>query len=110
LDQVKLLLLMQPQRYSTEISKVGQIGTLLTSIARAWFFGPLNEQDLPLLENFEAFMEEFAIITFGDVNKTRMVDRKTRKLQQGNHPASTNAFEFRHLSCDVDWESCMALV
>ena len=68
---------MQPQRYSTKISKVGQIGTLLTSIACAWFFGPLNEQDLPLLENFEAFMEEFAIIAFGDVNKTRMVDRKT---------------------------------
>lgn len=107
-NQVKLFIRMQPQRYSTEISKVGLIGTLLTGTALAWF-GPLNEQNSPLLENFEAFMEEFST-TFGDVDKARMADSKIRELQQGSRPASIYASEFRQLSCDVDWESDMALV
>lgn len=71
---------MQLHRYSTQISKVGFIGTLLTCIALVWF-GPLNEQNLSLLENFEAFTEEF-FITFGDVDNARMADMKIRDFQQ----------------------------
>jgi hypothetical protein len=54
-------------------------------------------------------MEEFST-TFGDVDKARMADSKIRELQQGSRPASIYASEFRQLSCDVDWESDMALV
>jgi hypothetical protein len=41
--------------------------------------GSLNEQYLFLLNDFEAFMEEFSA-TFGDIDKARMTDNKIKEL------------------------------
>jgi hypothetical protein len=107
-NQVRLFIKVQLHRFSTQISQVGLVGTLLSDNALSWF-GPLNEQNSFLLENFEAFMEEFSP-TFGDIDKARMADSKIRALRQGSRPTSAYAYEFRQFACDVDWASDMALV
>ena len=46
-----------------------------------------------MLENFEAFMEEF-LATFGDIDKARMANNKMRDLREGSCLASIYALEF----------------
>ena len=55
---------MHPNRYPTDASRVGLVGTLLSGTALAWF-APLLEKRSSLLENFDAFIEEFKA-SFGD--------------------------------------------
>ena len=66
LNQVRLVIHMHPNRYPTDASRVGLVGTLLTGTALAWF-APLLEKKSSLLENFEAFIEEFKA-SFGDTD------------------------------------------
>ena len=58
LNQVRLVIQMHPMRYSTNASRAGLVGTLLTDIVLAWF-APLLEKISPLLNNFEEFIKEF---------------------------------------------------
>jgi hypothetical protein len=57
---------MHPNRYPSDASRVGLVGTLLTGTALAWF-APLLEKKSPVLENFEAFITEFQA-SFNDTN------------------------------------------
>jgi hypothetical protein len=52
---------MYPNKYPSDASRVGLVGTLLTGIALAWFV-PLLEKKSPILENFETFIAEFQAI------------------------------------------------
>ncbi|KAH7434610.1 hypothetical protein KP509_06G025900 [Ceratopteris richardii] len=93
LQQVKLYIRMQPDRYPDDASKVGFIGTLLYGQALSWF-SPILEKDMAVLHDYEGFLREL-IATFGDADTSRAAETKLRKLRQGNRLASTYASEFR---------------
>lgn len=101
-NQIRLIIRMQPLRYPTEETQVGLIGTLLSGTALSWF-SPLVEKDSPLLQDFGGFLEEFTN-TFGETDKERTATTKIRSLQQRSRAASVYAAEFRQLACDVDWD------
>ena len=64
---IQLIIWLQPQRYASDFSRVGLVGTLLSGPAQAWF-APLIETSSPLLENFTAFIEELEA-TFGETDR-----------------------------------------
>ena len=101
-NQVRLIIRMQPLRYPTEETQVGFIGTLLSGTALSWF-SPLVEKNSPLLQDFHGFLEEFTN-TFGETDRVRTATTKLRSLQQRARAASIYAAEFRQLACDVDWD------
>ena len=103
INQIKLIILLQPQRYSDDFRQVGLIGTLLSGAAQAWF-APLVETSSPLLQNFPAFLAEFEA-TFGDTDRRRTAITKLYSLHQGMRPVSVYASEFRQLACDVQWDN-----
>ena len=67
INQICLIIRLQPRRYSDDFRQVGLIGTLLTGQAQAWF-APLVETSSPLLNDFQAFLTEFEA-TFGETDK-----------------------------------------
>ena len=80
LNQVRLVIQLHPNRYPTDVARVGLVGTLLCGTTLAWF-APLLEKKSPLLEDFEAFVKEFQA-SFGDTERTRTAINKIRRLQQ----------------------------
>ena len=102
-NQIRMIIRMQPSRYPIEETQVGLIGTLLSGAALSWF-SPLVEKDSPLLEDFHGFLEEFTN-TFGETDKGRTATTKIHSLQQQSRAASVYAAEFRQLACDVDWDN-----
>ena len=102
INQVRLIIQLQPYRYPTSYSQVGLVGTLLSGTALGWF-GPLLEKQSPLLSDFEAFIAEFSA-TFGEHDKVRAATTKIRVLRQGNRPAATYVSEFQQLACDTNWD------
>ena len=57
-NQIHLIIRLQPQCYHDDFRHVGLVGTLLSGPAQAWF-APLVETSSPLLEDFPAFLAEF---------------------------------------------------
>jgi hypothetical protein len=102
LNQVRLVINMHPNRYPSDASRVGLVGTLLTGTALAWF-APLLEKKSPVLENFETFIAEFQA-SFSDTDSVRTAINKIRRLRQGDRPASAYAADFRLLACDIPWD------
>ena len=92
MNQVRLITILQPQRYPTDATCVGLIGTLLTEQALSWF-APLFEKNAAILSNFEAFLGAFSE-AFGEHDKIRLATTKIRSLLQGIQPASNYASEF----------------
>jgi hypothetical protein len=66
-NQVCLVIQLHPHRYPTNPTQVGLISTLLLGTTLA-YFTPFLEHQSPLLNNFEAILEEFNS-TFGDLDK-----------------------------------------
>ena len=86
--------------YPTEESCIGLVGTLLTGEALLWFV-PLFEEQSPILNNFETFLEAFAE-AFGEHDKAHWATTKIRSLWQGTRSASVYASDFRQLACDIN--------
>ena len=101
LNQVRLIIRMQPNRYPNERTQVGLLGSLFTGPALSWF-APLLERNSTLLEDFDGLITEFEA-TFGDADKVRTAANKIRKLGQGSKPAATYASEFRQIAGDLEW-------
>ena len=101
ISQVKLLFELQPRKYSTDKVKVGLTGTLLTGVAAAWFC-PLFENNSPVLQDFNLFVQELQQ-TFGDYDREITAANKIRMLRQGDNTASQYTAEFRMLASDLDW-------
>ena len=101
-NQIRLITALQPERYPTEESRVGLVGTLLTGQALSWF-APLFEKQSPILNNFETFLEAFAE-AFGKHDKARWATTKIRSLRQGTRSASVYASDFRQLAFDINWD------
>ena len=93
---------LHPNRYPTEVARVGLVGTLLGNTALAWF-APLLKKKSPLLEDFEAFFKEFQA-SFEDTDTARMAINKIRRLRQGDCPASPYTTIFRLFACDIPWD------
>ncbi|KAH7315604.1 hypothetical protein KP509_21G056900 [Ceratopteris richardii] len=74
LQQVKLYICMQLDRYPNDASKVGFIGTLLYGQALSWFT-PILEKDMAVRHDYEGFLREL-IATFGDADTSRVVETK----------------------------------
>jgi len=100
-NQIRLITILQPERYPTEEARVGLVGTLLTGQALSWFT-PLFEKRSPILSNFETFLEAFAE-AFGEHDKVRWATTKIRSLRQGTRSASVYASDFRQLASDINW-------
>ena len=66
INQLRLIIQLQPQRYADGLRQVGLVGTLLSGPAQAWF-APLVETSSPLLEDFPAFLAELEA-TFGETD------------------------------------------
>ena len=100
-NQIRLVTVLQLERYPTEEARVGLVGTLLTGQALSWF-APLFEKRSPILSNFEVFLEAFAE-AFGEHDKVRWATTKIRSLRQGARSASIYASDFRQLASDINW-------
>ena len=81
INQIRLIIRLQPRRYSDDFRRVGLIGTFLIGQAQAWS-APLVETSLPLLTDFEEFLTDFEA-TFGETDKRRAALNKLYALQQG---------------------------
>lgn len=101
INQVRLIIRMQPAMYHNDELRVGLLGSLLSGPALSWF-APLLENESELLRDFELFILEFEA-TFGDSDKIRTASNKIRSLTQGSRPASAYASEFHQIACDLDW-------
>ena len=99
LNQIRLIICLQPHRYAIGFNQVSLLGSLLTGPTEAWF-APLVEMASPLLEDFPCFLTEFEA-TFEETYRRRAALTKIYSLQQGNRAASTYASEFHQLACDV---------
>ena len=102
INQVRLVIHMHPNRYPTDATRVGLVGTLLTGTTLAWF-APLLEKQSHLLQDFDGFIKEFQE-SFGDTDCVRTAINKIRRLRQGDRPASAYAADFRLLACDIPWD------
>src|SRR4029079_5876314 len=91
--QIRLITILQPERYPTEEARVGLVGTLLIGQALSWCT-PLFEKRSPILSHFETFLEAFAE-AFGEHDKVRWATTKIRSLRQGTRSASVYASDFR---------------
>ena len=92
INQIRLIIRLQPRRYSDDFRRVGLIGTLLTGQAQAWF-APLVETSSPQLTDFEEFLTDFEA-TFKETHKQRTALNKLYALQQGQRAASIYASKF----------------
>ena len=101
-NQVRLITILQPQRYPTDATRMGLVGTLLTGQALSWF-APLFEKNAAILSNFEAFLGAFSE-AFGEHDKIRSATTKIHNLCQSTRSASNYASEFRQLVCDINWD------
>lgn len=101
LNQIRLIIQMNPRRYPDDATQVGLLGSLLSGPALSWL-APYIEANSLLLKDFKSFVAELEA-TFGETDKTFAAANKIRALRQGSRPASTYAAEFRQISCDLAW-------
>ncbi|OMH80166.1 Retrotransposon-derived protein PEG10, partial [Zancudomyces culisetae] len=101
INQCQLLFLMNPQQYSTDISKVGLIISLLTNDALNWA-SPMVEKNNQLLLNYSLFITEMAKM-FDDPQRYKTADIAIRKLKQGTNSVATYASNFRRIAMDLSW-------
>ena len=78
---MRLITILQPQRYPTDATCVGLVGTLLTGQALSWF-APLFEKNAVILSNFEAFFGAFSE-AFSEHDKICSATTKIHSLCQG---------------------------
>jgi hypothetical protein len=76
--QVHLVIWSHPHHYPNGPTQVSFVDTLLLNTILAWF-ACLLECQSPLLNYFEAFVEEFNV-TFGDLNKKHTLINKLQSI------------------------------
>ena len=67
INQIRLIIRLQPQQYADGLRQSGLVGNLLSGLAQAWF-APLVETSSPLLEDFPTFLAELEA-TFGETDR-----------------------------------------
>jgi hypothetical protein len=89
-------------QYPTDSSQVGLVGILLTHTTLSWF-APLLEENSPILNNFEEFINEFKACV-RDMDTVRMAINKIRTHKHGDEPASTYVANFHLIASDIPWD------
>ena len=67
INQIQLIIRLQPQRYASDFSRLGLVVMLLSGPTQAWFTTFIKTSS-PLLENFPAFIDELKL-TFGKTDR-----------------------------------------
>ena len=67
INQIRLIIRLQPQRYASDFSRLGLVVMLLSGPTQAWFTTFIKTSS-PLLENFPAFIDELKL-TFGKTDR-----------------------------------------
>lgn len=93
---------LQPSRYNADRSKTGLIGSLCVGDALSWY-RTLQENDSPLLQNFNDFVTEF-FAHFGDPYVQDNARRQLLSLSQGRQSASAYAAKFRRIASDTGFD------
>jgi len=104
-NQIRFIIQLHQHRYPNDHTQVGLIGTLLLGTTLTWFTLLLECQS-PLLNIFEAFLEEFGA-SFDDSNKEHITTNKLQTFCQGTCPTSVYASKFWQLACDISWDKAM---
>ena len=91
-NQVRLIIIFQSQRYPTDATRMGLVGTLLTGQTLSWFV-PLFEKNAAILSSFKAFLGVFSK-AFGEHDKICLATTKICSLCQGTQSTSNYASEF----------------
>lgn len=104
INQLELVFMLNPSKYSSEATKVAVIGTLLTGKALAWFTPFLEHMDKhqDLLNNYGSF-RQLLQETFDEHDRSLLAATRIRKLRQGSQSVSSYASEFRRLASDLEW-------
>lgn len=102
LNQLRLLFLANPSRYSGEPQRVALAGSLLQGKALAWF-SPRFENN-PTLANvtFTQFSNDLTA-AFADIDEAAQAAIKIRRLVQGTQSASVYAADFQLLASSLEW-------
>ena len=78
-NQLRLITVLQLERYPTEETHDGLVGTLQTWQTLLWF-APLFQKRSPILSNFKTFLEAF-LETLGKHDRIRWATTKIRSLR-----------------------------
>ena len=105
INQLELVFLLNPSRYSTDALKVATAGTLLTGPAASWFNPLLEhpEENQHLLNDWSAFRALFKS-TFSAVDPAIQAANDIRRLRQGNNSAVIYTTKFMQLKSDLRWD------
>lgn len=93
---------LQPNSYPVENSKVAYIITLLTGKALDWATA-LWEQQSPLTENSEQFIEEMRKV-FHHPTGGEDIDHRLLQISQGTRSVAEFAIEFCTLATESGWD------
>ncbi|XP_027704521.1 retrotransposon-derived protein PEG10 [Vombatus ursinus] len=101
LAQSRLYMELRPEDFPTEHVRVCFLTSLLKGRAARWATPYLLESS-PLLNNYEAFIDEFKQ-AFEDPQRKEAANRKIRRLRQGLGSVLDYASAFRLCAQDLDW-------
>lgn len=99
--QVRLFITGSPQAFPTEASKVLFTITYLRNRAFAWVEPKLNNDNDPLLSNFNDFMAALQK-NLGETDRYKVMGKKLRVLKQ-THSVSNYRTEFENISQYLSW-------
>jgi hypothetical protein len=104
INQLELVFMLNPSKYSIEATKVAVIRTLLTGQALAWFTPFLEnmEKHQNLLNDYSSF-RQLLQDTFDEHDRSLLAATRICKLRQGSQSVSFYASEFRRLASDLEW-------
>ncbi|XP_044535488.1 retrotransposon-derived protein PEG10 [Gracilinanus agilis] len=101
LAQSRLYMELRPEDFPSEHVRVCFLTSLLKGRAARWATPYLLESS-PLLNNYEAFIDEFKQ-AFEDPQRKEAANRKIRRLRQGLGSVLDYASAFRLCAQDLDW-------
>ncbi len=105
--QVSLSIEMQPQKFTTERSKVAFLNSLLSGKALLWAKAIWNAQSI-ILNSYEAFSNHFKEV-FGVAAGRLSVQDQLLRLRQGESSIDDYTLEFRMLAATSGWNEATLL-
>ena len=100
--QLQLIFSAQPLTFASQTSRVTYAATYLRGPAFSWFAPLLEQQNHPILHDFDLFARTLES-AFGDPDRVSTAEKAILSLQQKNQPAFQYAAEFRRIMVDTKW-------
>ncbi len=105
--QVALFIEMQPQRFSTEHSKVAFLISLLTGKALLWARAIWNAKSV-IINSYDALTNHFKEV-FSSATRVLAVSDQLLRLSQGTSTVSDYTLQFRTLAATSGWNEAALL-